>query len=592
MDKTPGVECLRVPVPIGVMHSVIPRTISDVRGSGAISSAGPVASAPARHWDLARALRAAAAVAGLVVIVGYVCVALARIGYPGHLEILEDNSLIEVHRILDGQQLYAAPSASYVPDGYPPLYFAVSAAVASVIGQSYLPLRIVSLVASLACFAILGRLVQRETGSRAAGLAAAGLLAATYTVTDTWFDVGRVDSLFLALSVAGLYAAARARAARGAIAAGLLLGAAFCTKQTALAEGVVVLAALAAGARRRIAAQAAVTYAVVVGGSTLILGLTSHGWYVYYVFQQMSQHALSEATALQFWFAELLPTLGLVIAAVLLAARRTPPVLLAGCGALVVEAFVARTESGSNVNDMLPAYLAVALLAGLAMGGPSLPSPAGRPRPRRFTWFTQFTLFTRPTRVTRSTWLMSLSLLARVAGWRRAAGRWVPVAVSALVVVQIGVLTSGFRLSLAFPPSADRVAQQRLTAAARLLGGTIAIPADPGIAVAAGLPPTEDQVAAADVLRASDNPPKAIFMGSLAQAVASQEYSGIITEFYRDLRGYPADLPLEYYQCPQSTLDGALSVPFSANAKAVPVSVWLPIGRQPSCAAVARALKS
>jgi Dolichyl-phosphate-mannose-protein mannosyltransferase len=583
---------------MGVMHSVIPRTISDVRGGGAIASAGPVASAPARRWDLARALRAAAAAAGLVVIVGYVCVALARIGYPGHLEILEDNSLIEVHRILAGQQLYAAPSASYVPDGYPPLYFAVSAAVASVIGQSYLPLRIVSLVASLACFAILGRLVQRETGSRAAGLAAAGLLAATYTVTDTWFDVGRVDSLFLALSVAGLYAAARARAARGAIAAGLLLGAAFCTKQTALAEGVVVLAVLAAGARRRIAVQAAVTYAVVVGGSTLILGLTSHGWYVYYVFQQMSQHALSGATALQFWFAELLPTLGLVIAAVLLAARRTPPVLLAGCGALVVEAFVARTESGSNVNDMLPAYLAVALLAGLAMGGQSLPSPAGRPRPRRFTWFTWFTRFTRftrftwLTRVTRSTRLMSLRLLARPAGWRRAAGRWVPVAVCALVAVQIGVLASGFRLSLAFPPSADRVAQQRLTAAARVLGGTVAIPADPGIAVAAGLPPTEDQVAAADVLRASDNPPKAIFMASLAQAVASQEYSGIITEFDRDLRGFPADLPLYYYRCPQSPLDGALSVPFSANAQAVPVSVWLPIGRQPSCAAVARALES
>jgi hypothetical protein len=77
-------------------------------------------------------------------------------GYPGHLEILEGNSLVEMRRILAGQQLYSPPSASYVPDGYTPLYFAVSAAAASVLGQSYLDLRLVSLVASLACFAILG----------------------------------------------------------------------------------------------------------------------------------------------------------------------------------------------------------------------------------------------------------------------------------------------------------------------------------------------------------------------------------------------------------------------------------------------------
>ena len=94
-------------------------------------------------------------------------------------------------------------------------------------------------------------------------------------------------------------------------------------------------------------------------------------------------------------------------------------------------------------------------------------------------------------------------------------------------------------------------------AAARLLGGTVAIPADPGIAVSAGLPPTEDQVAAADVLRASDQSAKAVFMASLARAVATEKYSAIITEFHGDLRGFPADLPIYYYECPQMPRDGA-----------------------------------
>ena len=106
-----------------------------------------------------RAVRFATAVAGLAAISAYLFVALSRLTYPFPVEWLESNSLVEVHRILAGQPLYPAPTAAYVPDGYPPLYFAVSAAVASVFGVSYLPLRLVSLVSSLACFALLARLV-------------------------------------------------------------------------------------------------------------------------------------------------------------------------------------------------------------------------------------------------------------------------------------------------------------------------------------------------------------------------------------------------------------------------------------------------
>ncbi|HTW02879.1 MAG TPA: glycosyltransferase family 39 protein, partial [Streptosporangiaceae bacterium] len=212
-----------------------------------------------------RAVRLAAALAGLIAVCAYLAIALSRVTYPFTVEWLESNSLVEVHRILAGQPLYQAPSIRYVPDGYPPLYFAVSAAAASVLGVSYLPLRLVSLVSSLVCFAVLGRLVQRETGSVAAGVGAAGLFAATYFATGTWFDVGRVDSLFLALSIGGLYVARWMRGTPGAIAAGVLLAAAFLTKQTGLAEGVAVIAALLAGPRRRLACVAALAEVTVLG---------------------------------------------------------------------------------------------------------------------------------------------------------------------------------------------------------------------------------------------------------------------------------------------------------------------------------------
>jgi len=483
-----------------------------------------------------RAARLAAALAGLVAIGAYLYISLSRLTYPFALEWLEGNSLVEVHRILSGQALYPAPTAGYVPDGYPPLYFAVSAAAARVFGVSYLPLRLVSLLSSLACFALLGRLVQRETGSIAAGTAAAGLFAATYFATDTWFDVGRVDSLFLALSMGGLYTARYMRGTRGAIAVGVLLAAAALTKQTALAEGVAVIAVLIAGPRRRLACIAALTGAVVLGISTLVLALTTGGWYLYYVFELMAQHSLSGSGFGWFWTA-LLSTMGIAACAAVLGARRVPPVLLAGCAALAVEGYTALVHSGGGLNDVLPAYLAVALLAGLALGHGS--------------------------------------------AW------WTASAAGLLVLAQSAFLLTGFHPSQAIPTRADRAVGERLILGLQALGGTVAIPADPGLSVLARMTPTAHEDAAHDVLRATDRAAIASFRRSAANAVAAHQFSAIITDGPGRPLGYPPSLGRYYRLCPQPLLAGVPADRFRpvAGVSIRPASVWLP-REDGSCRAV------
>lgn len=480
------------------------------------------------------AARLAAALTGVAAIIAFLVIAVSRLGYPFPVEWLESNSLVEVHRILAGQPVYAAPTAQYVPDGYPPLYFAVSAAAASVLGVSYLPLRLVSLVSSLACFALLGRMVQRETGSAAAGAGAAGLFAATYFVTATRLDVGRVDSLFLALSIGGLYAARWMRGTRGAIAAGVLLAAAALTKQTGLAEGFVVIAVLVPGPRRRLACVAGLAAAVVLGITTLVLSLTSGGWYVYYVYEIMSQHSLNYGAIRGFWIL-LLPAVGLPAGAALIGARRVPPVLLAGCAALTVEGYATLLHGGGGRADMLPAYLAVALLAGLAMG------------------------------------------TTGSSGWTAAAS-------GVLVLVQSVLLLSGFHPARAIPASADRAAGERLLSGIRTLGGTVAIPADPGLSLMAGMAPAAHQDAAYDVLRASDQAAIASFRRSAAEAVAARRFSAIITDDTGPPRGYPSWLGRYYHRCPQPLLPGAPDATFLPNPSGTNQnSLWLPVGRG-SCA--------
>jgi hypothetical protein len=485
-------------------------------------------------------VRLATALAGLLAIGAYLFVALSRLTYPFPLEWLEGNSLVEVHRVLAGQPLYSAPTAGYVPDGYPPLYFAVSAAAARVLGVSYLPLRLVSLLSSLACFALLARLVQRETGSVAAGIGAAGVFAAAYFATDTWFDVGRVDSLFLALSIGGLYAARWMRGTRGAVAVGVLLAAVALTKQTGLAEGIAVIATLLAGPRRRLACVAALTGASVFGISTLLLALTSGGWYLYYVFELMAEHSLSAGGFGWFWTA-LLSTMGLAAGAALVGAlaraRRVPPVLLAGCAALAVEGCAALVHSGGGINDVLPAYLAVALLAGLALG--------------------------------------------RGSAW------WATLVSSVLVLAQSAFLLTGFHPSQAIPTDADRAVGEHLIAGMQALGGTIAVPADPGLSVLAGTPPTAHEDAAHDVLRATDQSAIADFRRSAANAVAAHRFSAIITDGPGLPPGYPSSLSQYYRRCPQRLLAGVPAALFRpvAGVDARPVAVWLPRGGR-SCPAV------
>ena len=432
------------------------------------------------------------------------------------------------------------------------------------LGLSYLPLRLVSLVSSLVCFAVLARLVQRETASAAAGIAAAGLLAATYFVTDTWFDVARVDSLFIALSVAALYTARWMRRTRGAVATGLLLAAAFLTKQNGLAEGVAVLTALAFGPRRRLAWPAALTYGAVVGISTLVLGLTSRGWYVFYVFVLLSEHTLKYAAFGQFWTVYLLPMLGIACCALVLGVRRTPLVLVAGSTALVVESYAALVHSGGRVNDLLPAYLVVALLAGLAMGG----HPGGL-----------------------VSFCADRLARARLANWRAGlAGRWVAAAAAALVIAQLAVLVNGFRPGQAIPTNADRAAGLRLASGMRALGGTIAVPSDPGLDLLAGLPAVAHQGATDDVLRASNPAVIASFRRSAARAVATRRFSAIVTENAGPPDGFPPDLGRYYRRCPQTLLPGVPQAVFQpvAGPPGRPVYVWLPAGA--SCTATVRAL--
>jgi hypothetical protein len=320
-----------------------------------------------------RILRALALAGALASVATYLIVALSRIGYPFELEWMEGGSVDHVRRILMGRPLYVAPSLEFVPYIYTPLYYYLSAAVAKGLGAGFLALRLVSLVSSIGCFGLIAVIVRRETNCWPPALLSIGLFAATFHRAGAWFDLARVDSLFLFLLLGGIAVIRSPRTAHSSAWAGVLFALSFLAKQAALP----VLAAVTVHAlltdRRRAIALILCGWGVILG-STLLLDRLHHGWYIYYILDLPRHHPILPNMIPGFWLKDLAAPLP---AAVALAAawflwRAAPSGRvrlffgLMGSG-MIGTAWFSRLHEGGYENVLMPAHAFTAILLGLAV---------------------------------------------------------------------------------------------------------------------------------------------------------------------------------------------------------------------------------
>lgn len=459
----------------------------------------------------------AIALVGCLPVLRYLWVVAHRLGYPFELEWLEGGAVEVAHRVASGQALYGPPSLHFTPWPYPPLYFWISGALARVMGVGFLPLRIVSLVASLVVLWLLYRLVVAETGDRPAGVLAAGVYAATYRLAGAWADIGRVDSLFLAFALAGLFAARQAQSRRAGAVAGLLLFLSFFTKQDGLLIALPVIAWLVIVRR-----PAGVSALAVLGGlvalSTLVLDAVSHGWYRYYVFGELPSQGIVPSQWQGFWRHDLLHPLGLVVGliviglAVLALGRRFeggwPEVgwrssgfwVAAGLG-LVGAAWAGRLHAGGYDDVLMPGYAAVALSAGLVVA-----------------------------------WLRSHPAMV---------GR---LGLSAGVVVIMGAQfnRTAYPIGPQIPSAADRRAGDAFLALVRRLPGRVVVLDHPFYATLAGKGTNADEEAANDIERSGPSAARRTLVADMGTALLRPDVGAVILDNTGDERNLRAELRADY----------------------------------------------
>jgi 4-amino-4-deoxy-L-arabinose transferase-like glycosyltransferase len=301
-------------------------------------------------------------------------VVFSRINYRYELEWMEGASLVQTYRIFTGQNLYIQPSLEYIPMIYPPLYFYLAALLVKITGISFLPLRIISFASTLGCLVIIYFVVKEKTRSMWLGLVSAGSFVATFKLGGAWFDIARVDMLFIFLSLAALFFLGK-NTTKNSILAGTLFALSFLAKQTALPIFLVAAAATFLLFRKQVLPFIG-TFAILAAIPYFYQNTITNGWYQYYILTLPASHQIKWMTilsALQTGFGIELIAILVGFSPLLFGLRHVfkDKLLLyyyfAVMGIICVSV-LARINRGAYINTLVPAYSGLSIIVGLGMG--------------------------------------------------------------------------------------------------------------------------------------------------------------------------------------------------------------------------------
>jgi hypothetical protein len=431
-------------------------------------------------------------------VVRFAVIAFTRVNYPFELEWMEGGIVDHIRVVLAGQPLYREPSLAFTPFIYAPAYYYVSAVFSWVFGVGFLVPRLVSLISILACFVLLAYWVRRETGDLLAGLVAAGLFAATYAKTELWFDIARVDSLFLLFMLAGYALARFGHALPSALAAAACLVAAVLTKQVGLALAAPALLYLLLRSPRQ-GLWAGAAFVTLLGGAFAWLEISSHGWFSFYVLRVPSQHDVywnqwQSALQTHFWSPAVpmtLAALALVLGLVGGLPRSAWFLYSTWIVAAVATSLSSVLHTGGYPNVLMPGYLALAVASGIT-----------------FAWFRR----QRP--------LSGRLLASRIGGHLFAI---------ALIPIQIGLLS--YKPSDALPTREDADACRQMLSTIRASPGPVWMVSSGFYPyLAQGAPVTAHALALVDVFKSRDESVKTRLREHLFAEIRSKKFRTIVLD--------------------------------------------------------------
>ena len=331
----------------------------------------------------------------LIPIILYFFVIYQRINLPFDLEWGEGAGINQIYRILSRERLYSAPTVQFAPLVYTPFYYWLASVLGGIFKQVTLAARLLSVLASLGAAGIIAWIVIKESGNRLAGWLASVVYLACFALSDGFYDLVRVDSLYVFLLL-GSFFMLRLRTKPAAMAAaGLGIAIGFFTKQSTL---IVFLPLITYLLGRYWKTAWPLLPSVLLGVIVPFywIDARSGGWFTYYILRLPREHGYSLISAVDFWIGDLLGPLGIAIGFGLfyivfqlseiftknksgleqsqgnlrkksgtkILGHQTISNLLFAAGA-IGSAWITRASNGGGANNAMTAYAAVAILFGM-----------------------------------------------------------------------------------------------------------------------------------------------------------------------------------------------------------------------------------
>lgn len=473
-----------------------------------------------------------------------------RAFHPFELEWMEGGSLQHLNRVLAGLPLYPAPSLDFVPFPYPPFYYYVAIPFTKLTGATLLSLRLVSQLATLASCVVIFALVRHETRRWDLGVVCAGLFIATYRISGAYMDVGRIDALFVALMLGGIYFLRSRNDTRGLAIAGVFAFLAMMTKQTGLAifapmilwclyRDSIAMNPFVSGPRfGRTLCFAGTTLGLTLLG-TLLLSRGENNHFVFYILGAQSGHEIRWAMLPYFFWNDLIYALPVAAAAAGLWGWRSKDRLtllfyflfLLG---IVVAWIVPRAKVGGALNNLIPLHACLVVLLGVALGE-----------------------------------------LLKMESRRH----WVAPAAAICVSLQFLWLAFDPRITLPLPGDAE--AGARFVKQLEASTGEVLIPAHGYLAGLAGKPVYAHQMPIDDLSR-SGLPGAESMRKEIADAIATRRFALIVDSTSRFLEHFPNDSVLkENYRVAGPVFEKGRTLTPRSGWQVGPGLVWVPRDEPP-----------
>jgi len=296
-----------------------------------------------------------------------------RISYPLELECGEGAMAQHAERVFEGKPIYAAPDIHFIANIYMPLYYYAGSIFFLVFGKGFFALRLLSVISTIAALLALFLTCKKLTNSTYIAFISVGMFFAAYDVCGSWFDLARVDMLFLCFILYGVYFALLPNKKHAPFLSSVMFALSFFTKQSVLPLIILLSIISLFFEKSKNKFVFGLTSLILCGTGVLLLHLTSGGWSTFYAFTIPNQHALLTDPLRTFWTKDLFGHFPILILAGVFglfysidsAYQKTKYFLIVIM--LIIISFMGRIFSGGFVNALLPAIAAIILAFALGL---------------------------------------------------------------------------------------------------------------------------------------------------------------------------------------------------------------------------------